>query len=81
MISNMIGLYMSNVSNRMNETMKFLTLVATIFLPITFITGVFGMNFIDIPGLKWAWGFAVCMVSMGVIALWMLVYFRIKKWL
>jgi magnesium transporter len=56
-----------------------LTLVATIFLPISLITGVFGMNFIDIPGLKWAWGFGVCMVSMGLIAGLMMVYFRIKK--
>jgi magnesium transporter len=57
-----------------------LTPVATIFWPISLITGVFGMNFIDIPGLKRAWGFAVCMVGLGVIARWMMVYCRIKKW-
>jgi magnesium transporter len=55
-----------------------LTRVATIFLSISLITGVFGMNFIDIPGLKRAWEFVACMVCLGVNALGMMVYFRKK---
>ena len=80
MISGMIDIYLSSVSNRMNEVMKVLTIIATIFIPLTFITGLYGMNFVDMPELKWRFGYYAVvgfMVFMGV-AMWF--YFKRKKW-
>ncbi|MBN1542270.1 magnesium/cobalt transporter CorA [candidate division KSB1 bacterium] len=67
--------------NRMNEVMKVLTIIATIFIPLTFIAGIYGMNFKNMPELSWPWGyFAVWGVMVGV-AMIMLIYFKRKKWL
>jgi magnesium transporter len=74
-------LYMSTVSNRMNEIMKVLTIMASIFIPITFIAGVYGMNFEYMPELKWRWGYFAVWGFMAGCAIAMLVYFRKKKWL
>lgn len=80
-VSGMLELYMSSLSNRMNEVMKVLTIMATIFIPLTFIAGVYGMNFSNMPELKWRWGYpAVWLVMLGCVGV-MLVYFRKKKWL
>jgi magnesium transporter len=79
--SGLLEIYLSSVSNRMNEVMKVLTIIATIFIPITFIAGVYGMNFEFMPELKWRWGYAMVwavMIAMIVAMLW---YFRRKKWL
>jgi len=65
----------------MNEVMKVLTLIATLFMPITFIAGVYGMNFEYMPGTEWVGGFAACMAAMAVTALAMLWYFKRKRWL
>lgn len=81
MIAGMLDIYLSSVSNRMNEVMKVLTIIATIFIPLTFIVGVYGMNFDYMPELKVKWGYPVVWFVMVVIALFMLLYFKKKKWL
>jgi magnesium transporter len=81
MISGMLDIYLSSVSNRMNEVMKVLTIIATIFIPLTLIAGIYGMNFQYMPELGWRWGYPVVWLIMLVIGALMLVYFRRKKWL
>ncbi|HUV93317.1 MAG TPA: CorA family divalent cation transporter, partial [Anaerolineae bacterium] len=81
MLSGMLEMYLSSVSNRMNEIMKVLTIIATLFIPLTFITGVYGMNFKHMPELEWRWGYLLVWVVMFVVAALMLLYFRRKKWL
>ncbi len=73
--------YLSVVSNRMNEVMKVLTIIATIFIPITFVAGVYGMNFQWMPELSQWWAYPAALGVMAVIAAGMLVYFRRKGWL
>ncbi len=81
LITGMLDIYLSSVSNKMNETMKVLTVFASIFIPLTFIAGVYGMNFEYMPELKWKWGYpALWSVFVGVSA-FLLVYFKRKKWL
>lgn len=80
MISGMLDIYLSSVSNRMNKVMKILTIIATIFIPLTFITGIYGMNFRFMPELTWRLGYPLILLVMAVIGIAMLVYFRIKKW-
>lgn len=80
-LSSMLDIYLSSVSNKLNTTMKFLTLVATIFMPLTFIAGVYGMNFKNMPELEWYYGYPASLVVMAVIAVGMIVFFRVKKWL
>jgi len=81
MISGMLDIYLSSVSNRMNEVMKVLTIIATIFIPLTLIAGIYGMNFQYMPELGWRWGYPMVWLVMLVIGVLMLVYFRRKKWL
>ncbi len=81
MISNMLEIYLSSMSNRMNEVMKVLTIIATIFIPLTFIAGVYGMNFKVMPELNWPFGYPLVMGIMFLIGLGMVVYFIKKKWL
>ena len=81
LLSGMIDLYLSTVSNRMNEVMKLLTLIATIFIPITFVAGIYGMNFEFMPELKWRWGYPAVWIVMVAIAAVMLVYFKKKRWI
>jgi magnesium transporter len=73
--------YLSSMSNRMNEIMKVLTIIATIFIPLTFIVGIYGMNFIYMPELQSRWGYPAVMATMAAIAGGMLLYFRRKGWL
>jgi magnesium transporter len=77
----MFDTYLSSVSNRMNEVMKVLTIIATIFIPITFVAGVYGMNFHRMPELAWSWGYPAALFLMLVIALVMVAYFKRKRWL
>jgi len=81
MVSGMLDIYLSSISNKMNEVMKVLTIIATIFIPLTFIAGIYGMNFKYMPELEWYWGYAVVLILMGLIAFAMVLYFRNKKWL
>jgi magnesium transporter len=73
--------YLSSISNRMNETMKVLTIIATIFIPLTFIAGVYGMNFERMPELKWPWGYFLVLGIMLAVGIGMVGYFRKKKWI
>ncbi len=81
MLSGMLDIYLSSISNRMNEIMKVLTIIATVFMPLTFLAGVYGMNFHYMPELEWRWGYFALWGVMIVIALFMLIAFRRKKWL
>lgn len=81
MLSGMLDLYLSSISNKMNEVMKVLTIFAAIFIPLTFIAGVYGMNFKYIPELEWKWGYPIAWVVMLAVGISMLIYFRKKKWL
>jgi magnesium transporter len=82
-----MALYMSNLSNRLNEVMKVLTVISTIFIPLTFIAGLYGMNFDtgaspwNMPELKWRWGYPVCLGLMFLVALGLLAVFWRKGWL
>jgi len=73
--------YMTGVSNRMNEIMKVLTIIATVFIPLTFIAGVYGMNFEHMPELKWRFGYLGVWILMVVVATLLVLWFRRKKWL
>jgi magnesium transporter len=81
MLSEMLDIYLSSISNRLNEVMKVLTIITTIFIPLSFIAGVYGMNFRHMPELEWHWGYPAVMLVMGVVAIMMVVYFRRKRWL
>jgi magnesium transporter len=81
MLSGMLDMYLSSVSNRMNEVMKVLTIIATIFIPLTFIAGIYGMNFRHMPELEWRWGYFVVLAFMFGIGVLMLNLFKRKKWL
>ena len=80
-ISGLLDLYLSSVSQRTNEIMKVLTVMATIFIPLTFLAGVYGMNFRYMPELEWRWGYPALWLFMIVCAIGMLLAFRRKKWL
>ncbi len=79
-VSGMHDTYLSSISNRLNEVMKVLTMWATIFIPLTFVAGVYGMNFDYMPELRWRWGYYVVWGAMLTAAGAMLAYFRRKKW-
>ncbi|MEA3508675.1 MAG: magnesium/cobalt transporter CorA [Synergistota bacterium] len=80
-ISGMLDVYLSSVSNRMNEIMKVLTIIATIFIPLTFLAGVYGMNFRYMPELQWKWAYPVVWLVMLGVAGWMVRFFRRRGWL
>lgn len=81
LVSGMLDLYLSSVNNRTNEVMKVLTIIATIFIPLTFVTGIFGMNFKDMPILDYPGAFPATMLAMLALAIGMLAYFKRKNWL
>ncbi|HIJ71089.1 MAG TPA: magnesium/cobalt transporter CorA [Planctomycetes bacterium] len=81
MVSGMLDIYLSSISNRMNAVMKVLTIIATIFIPLTFIAGIYGMNFKYMPELEWRFGYGLVLIIMVIVTCIMLVYFRKKKWL
>jgi magnesium transporter len=81
MLSGMLDIYLSSVSNKLNAVMKVLTIIATIFMPLTFIAGIYGMNFKYMPELEWRWGYPAVWLIVVIIGISMSVYFRKKKWL
>ncbi len=81
LLASLQDLYLSSVSNRMNEVMKVLTIIATVFIPLTFLAGVYGMNFEHMPELRWRFGYLACWAAMVAIAVGLLAYFRKKRWM
>jgi magnesium transporter len=81
MVSGMIDVYLTSVSYKLNEIMKVLTIIATIFIPLTFIAGVYGMNFKYMPELEWRAGYALAWLLMIAVGVTLLVYFRRKRWI
>ncbi|MFW5798533.1 MAG: magnesium/cobalt transporter CorA, partial [Planctomycetota bacterium] len=85
--SGMLDIYLSSVSNRMNEVMKVLTIIGSIFIPITFIAGIYGMNFDpgaspwNMPELAWRWGYPMALATMALVAGGMLLFFKRKRWI
>jgi magnesium transporter len=77
----LVEIYLSSVNNRMNEVMKTLTVVATVFIPLTFIVGVYGMNFDYMPELRWRWGYGAIWVVMIAVGIGLLVWFYRRGWL
>jgi magnesium transporter len=80
MIAGMLDVYLSSLSYRMNEVMKVLTIIATIFIPLTFLAGVWGMNFDVMPELRWQWGYAFAWSVMLIVGIVMLIAFKRRKW-
>ena len=80
-LSNMLDMYLSSLTNRMNEIMKVLTIISTIFIPITFIASLYGMNFTNMPELHWQYGYQTALGAMVAIVVIMLVFFKRKNWL
>jgi magnesium transporter len=80
MVSGMLDIYLSSISNRMNEVMKVLTIIATVFIPLSFIVGLYGMNFSYMPELQWKWGYFGVWVIIITVVVGMLAYFRHRKW-
>ena len=81
MIAGLLDIYLMSLSNRMNEIMKVLTIIATIFMPLSFIASVYGMNFRHMPELEWPWGYPLALLLMVVVAGGLLLFFRRKKWI
>jgi magnesium transporter len=80
-LAGLLDIYISSISNKMNEIMKVLTVFASIFIPLTFIAGIYGMNFTDMPELHWKWGYPAIWVVFITITVVLLAYFKKKKWL
>jgi magnesium transporter len=81
MLSGMLDIYLSSVSYKLNEVMKVLTIIATIFMPLTYLAGVYGMNFKYMPELEWRWGYFACLGVMLLVTVAMIFYFKKKKWI
>ena len=79
-LAGMVDTYLSSISNRMNQVMQVLTIVATIFIPLTFIAGVYGMNFKHMPELSWPWAYPFVLTVMAALGVGMLLYFRKRYW-
>lgn len=80
-VSGMVDIYLSNINIRTNDIMKVLTIVSTIFVPLTFISSLYGMNFEHMPELHTRWGYPVVLIIMISVAIGMLIFFRRKKWI
>ncbi len=80
-LSGLLDIYISSVSNKMNEIMKVLTVFASIFIPLTFLAAIYGMNFDYMPELRWKWAYPTLWVVFITIPVVLIVYFKKKKWL
>ncbi|MFT6429359.1 MAG: magnesium transporter [Halopseudomonas sp.] len=81
LLASMLELYLSSINNKMNEVMKVLTIIATLFMPLTFIAGIYGMNFEYMPELVWRWGYPSVWLVMLLVASGLLLLFRRRGWL
>lgn len=81
MLSGMLDIYLSSLTARMNEIMKVLTMIATVFIPITFLASIYGMNFDYMPELHWHYGYFIVLSGMFIVVICMVIYFRRKKWI
>jgi len=81
LLAEMIEIYLESINRRLSEIMKVLTIVSTIFIPLTFITGLYGMNFKNMPELEWEYSYPAVLMSMVVITIAMLFYFRKRGWI
>ncbi len=81
MIWGLMDLYMTTISNKMNEVMKVLTIISTIFIPLTFLAGIYGMNFENIPELKYKYGYYIFWAVLLIILISLIIYFKRRKWL
>ena len=81
MLSGMLDIYLSTISNTMNSVMKVLTIIGTIFIPLTFVAGIYGMNFQYMPELSWRWAYPLVWLIMLAVATVMVIFFRRKRWL
>ena len=80
-LASQLDIFLSNLRHQMNAVMKVLTIIATIFIPLTFLAGIYGMNFKFMPELNWYWGYPLILGLMFVIFIGMLIYFKKKKWI
>ena len=81
MVIGLLELYMNSVSNKLNEIMKVLTIMSSIFIPLTFVVGVYGMNFDNMPILHYKYGYYAVWLIMALLVVFMVIYFKRKKWL
>lgn len=81
LVSGVLETHLSSISNSLNEVMKVLTVIATIFIPLTFITGLYGMNFLNMPEIRWEYGYAFALLLMLLVGLGMAWYFKRKGWM
>ncbi len=81
MLTSLMDVYLSSIANRTNEVMKVLTMITTLFIPLTFLAGLYGMNFRFMPELEWRYGYYGLLATMAIVSVGMLVYFRKKRWL
>jgi magnesium transporter len=79
-LSSLVDIYLSNASIKMNEIMKVLTIISTIFIPLTFIVGLYGMNFKYMPEINWIYGYPMVLILMLSVAMGLIIYFKRKKW-
>lgn len=80
LLAGLMDIYLSSVSNKLNEIMKVLTIISTIFIPVTFLVGLYGMNFKYMPELYWKWGYAAVLALIAATIIAMILYFKHKKW-
>jgi magnesium transporter len=80
LISSLMDIHINTMNRRMNEVMKLLTVITTIFIPLTFIAGIYGMNFENMPELTWRYGYPATLLTMGVVLIAMVYYFKKRKW-
>jgi magnesium transporter len=80
MLTSLMEFYMTQISNQMNKVMQTLTIIATIFIPLTFLAGIYGMNFQYMPELSWKWGYFVLLAIMFVLGISMYIFMRRKRW-
>jgi magnesium transporter len=80
-LTDVAELLMAVTAQRTNDIMKVLTIVSTIFMPLTLVVGIYGMNFVNMPELHWPWGYPLVLLAMAGMAVGMLAYFRKRGWI